>query len=283
MECRNCEIALNLEDLFCSGCGAKIVKERITAKKLKQDFFIDVFGWDTLYIRTFKELVINPEYVLVAYFRGVRKRYMQPFTFMMIGVTLAVFMSNLLKDSYLATISEAMTNNTLQDQLFAQIQELVPEEKRLEIGSETYQKELDIFKARQYAITYRMYDLMIQYLTLVLLLALPYYSYLSYRVFKKEHYNFGEHIVLNAYLFGLWMLFQPVLLAASTFIYPGFYFLSFPIGFVLYVRTYKRLLNWKWQKMIRKVIKFIFLLIVFGIVIGFISGIAGFFAGRYLN
>jgi len=67
MECKNCSNTLQQTTKFCDECGAKVVLDRVTTKKLVKDFFNDVLGWDNSYFRTFKTIFTAPDVVIKSY------------------------------------------------------------------------------------------------------------------------------------------------------------------------------------------------------------------------
>jgi len=106
MNCKNCNHNIADTNQFCPNCGAKVVLERITTKKLWKDFAVNFFGWDNKYLVTLKKLILKPEQVFNGYFNGVRKRYVNPFAFLAIGTALAVLVFSALSDSYIQMMSD---------------------------------------------------------------------------------------------------------------------------------------------------------------------------------
>jgi predicted amidophosphoribosyltransferase len=97
MNCKNCNSKLSENNNFCSECGAKIVKERITVKRLLSSFF-NALGWDSNFFITLRSLLSNPQSVLKEYISGTRKKYTNPFTFFAISLTISLFVYNQYSD-----------------------------------------------------------------------------------------------------------------------------------------------------------------------------------------
>ena len=89
MNCKNCNTHLRLEYRFCPGCGAKTEVRRITFKALSKDFVDRVFDLDNSAVRTFTGLFTRPEAVIDGYLSGLRKRYLNPVSYLGIALTLS--------------------------------------------------------------------------------------------------------------------------------------------------------------------------------------------------
>jgi hypothetical protein len=89
MTCKNCHTHLRLEYRFCPGCGAKTEVRRITFKALAKDFIDRVFDLDNSVVRTFTGLFVKPEAVIGGYLSGLRKRYLNPVSYLGIALTLS--------------------------------------------------------------------------------------------------------------------------------------------------------------------------------------------------
>jgi len=89
MDCKNCNTHLRLEYRFCPGCGAKTEVQRITFRALTQDLIDRVLNLDNSVVRTFTQLFIRPEAVIGGYLSGLRKRYLNPVSYLGIALTLS--------------------------------------------------------------------------------------------------------------------------------------------------------------------------------------------------
>ncbi len=89
MNCKNCNTHLRLEYRFCPVCGAKTEVRRITFKALTTDFVDRVFNLDNSVVRTFTGLFVKPEAVIDGYLSGLRKRYLNPVSYLGIALTLS--------------------------------------------------------------------------------------------------------------------------------------------------------------------------------------------------
>lgn len=77
---------------FCYSCGAPVVKERLTVKSLVTDALFRFFNLERGFLRTFIDLIVKPDEVVLGYIDGVRKRYITPISYF----TLALFLTSII-------------------------------------------------------------------------------------------------------------------------------------------------------------------------------------------
>ncbi len=104
MECKNCSSTLRDEAGFCSYCGSRVIKERISFKFLFQEFLDKVLSVDNRLLKTFWHLLTKPHQVIDSYVNGVRKRYFNPVSYLLISITLASIYIFFIKDIALESI-----------------------------------------------------------------------------------------------------------------------------------------------------------------------------------
>jgi len=97
MKCKNCELPLQNDYSFCSNCGAKIIRNRLTLKNLWFDITERYFNIDNTFFKTLWHLIIKPEIVIDGYISGVRKKYLNPISYLGIAITLSGFIVFLMK------------------------------------------------------------------------------------------------------------------------------------------------------------------------------------------
>ncbi len=107
MDCKNCKSELIPQNNFCSDCGAKIISERITVKRLLFSVFVTL-GWDSNFFVTLRHLMYKPHIVFKEYIDGTRKKYANPFTFFAISVAISLFVINQYSEQFnqMATLSD---------------------------------------------------------------------------------------------------------------------------------------------------------------------------------
>ena len=64
MDCKNCNQLLKEKANFCDNCGALVVTERISFKRLFIDFIINTFGVDSRFFLTMRKMTFHPDEVL---------------------------------------------------------------------------------------------------------------------------------------------------------------------------------------------------------------------------
>ena len=169
MECKNCSSHLKDEDGFCSYCGSRVIKERISFKFLFKEFLDKVLSVDNKLLKTFLHLFTKPHQVIDAYISGVRKRYFNPVSYLLISITLASIYIFFLKDFALESI------------------EAIPD-----IASE------NPFNDKEFVENY--ISIFTDYQAFSTALIIPLYALISWIVFlNKKKYNFYEHIVIYLY------------------------------------------------------------------------------------
>ena len=246
MECKNCQITLSENDNFCPNCGAKIIKNRLTLKIILSEFFATFISWDNTIIQTFKHLFTKPDKVIIPYINGTRKRYVKPFTFLLIALTLYGIYLSFSSTLYFDAISNGFNFNN---------------------NKVTFNKEsIEKFK--------KILTFTVKYFNFFMFLMIPFYAFLSKKAFKT--YNFVEHIVLVSYLqaeifitttilISLLLLFKVNVLVATNIISP----FSYIYLFYVYMKVFK-------LSFIDTLVKFLIwiaYLIVYSIVIMVLIGI----------
>jgi len=222
-QCKNCSQPMNSADKFCSNCAAKVIEKRITFKGLMSDLFRNTLGWDNKYLYTIKSLLNKPGIVLSEYINGTRKKYVHPFTFLAIGMTIAIFIFNSFDEEYMA-INEEFQKSQIQ---------WMGENFGGPYASEQFQKEqLESSKVST--------KIMLKYFNLIVVVLLPIYSFLAFLVYRKP-YNFGEHIVVNCYVQGLSFISISILFLISLITHPLVYMSNTILLICFYTYVYGKL------------------------------------------
>lgn len=262
MNCKNCGSTLEEGAHFCHECGAKVVTKRITFRAMITDMLRNVIGLDNTYLRTLKAMFVSPQLVLSDYMKGVRKRYFPPFAFFTIGAALALFAFQQFSEDYIA-ISQGINESQ-----FEVIDQAIEPDKEMNV--ETVEQQLKDAEEIQRAI--------LRYFNFFSFLLLPIYALMSFIVYRKP-YNFGEHLVANAYMQGVTFLFTLIFFLLSLVIDPKLY--MFGMVFIMGYYTYA---YGKWYQLSvgKSLVKLLlFLLVLIGFFVGFmlISGLIGYILG----
>ena len=78
MQCLNCDRELQESDAFCSHCGQKVVRPKLTLASLVCDFFVVQFSLEGRFFQSLKTLLLSPGKLTVDYWDGKRARYFSP-------------------------------------------------------------------------------------------------------------------------------------------------------------------------------------------------------------
>ena len=169
MLCKNCKIELAKEDGFCQNCGARVIKERISLRFLFNEFMDKVLSVDNKLLRTFIHLFTKPHLVIDSYIKGVRKKYYNPVSYLLISITLSGVYLFFIKDIAIQS-KESMTVDDPSNP----------------------------FSNKEFMNEYMSF--FTDYQALVNSLFIPLVAFISWLVFlNRKKYNFYEHIVIYLY------------------------------------------------------------------------------------
>lgn len=101
MDCKNCGKGLRTDYHYCPACGAKWIVNRITFRNLWFDITERHFNLDNTFLRTFLHLFSKPEVVIGSYIDGIRKKYLDPISYIGIALTLSGLFVLLLQKFFL--------------------------------------------------------------------------------------------------------------------------------------------------------------------------------------
>lgn len=87
--CLNCEAPLPAQARFCPHCGQKAATRRLTLHDITHEFWHALTHTDHSVIGLIKALLLRPGLVAAEYVDGHRKRYFNPFTFLIVAVGLS--------------------------------------------------------------------------------------------------------------------------------------------------------------------------------------------------
>ena len=279
MNCKNCNHTLNDDAHFCQNCGAKIVVDRITFKALLLDVFINVFGFDSRFFTTLRTVARQPHVVINDVLSGVRKRYMNPFAFLAVGAAISLLVFNYFDEEFRLVNSEVnweqiQENKRLANMDISSMEGLTQKEiKRLETQKQGAQFQLKFLDGYM--------NFMLQYYNIFSFVFLLIYAALSKWTYWKPH-NFGEHIVINAYIFGFTIYLSLILFFLAITIHPSIYTYSVFIYIVFYMFAFGKLYKLSIGKNILKLLRFLLGLLIFfaismliGVAVGIILALIG--------
>ncbi len=262
MNCKNCNHTLEEDALFCENCGAKVIKERITFRFLIIELFA-MLGFDSLFFRTLRGMLVKPEKVLNEYLGGVRKKYVNPFAYLAVGTATSLVLFNIFQSSF--SQMQYTLNKTQIERLKVTANKDLSEIKEI---NPTEFKKLNQEKNRAKA-HLKFLDLYILYFlklfNLITFLSIPLYALISKWTYRKPH-NYGEHIIMNSYLLGTTMFFTCVMFLMTVFIHPSLFFYSIIVSVLYYLYSFKKLYNLNVKQAILKLLRFIIVLTIVSLI-----------------
>lgn len=87
--CLNCEAPLPADARFCAHCGQKSATHRLSLHDIGHEFWHALTHTDHSVIGLIKALLLRPGLVAAEFVAGHRKRYFNPFTFLVVAVGLS--------------------------------------------------------------------------------------------------------------------------------------------------------------------------------------------------
>lgn len=265
MNCKNCNTELNPEHKYCNECGAQVINKRITLKSLLSTLLIS-FGWDNQFFGTLKDLVIRPQMVFEKYLSGTRKKHTNPFAFFAIGVALSVFVINI--------YTEELINISMKDSL--KPAETVYDNLNENEGA-LYSEKNSTYLEQQQTMNSAAINFQYKYYYYLSFLLLPFYTLISFLVFGKPD-NFGEHLVINAYIQGLTFLIILPLFFVTLFLdYDVHTTAAILLTIIYYSYAYKKYRKYTLGQSLKKLLKFfaiILVVLLFFVGIGILVGMS---------
>lgn len=239
MTCKNCHTAIIESQNFCAGCGAKMIRHRLTLKNLWREFVENVWNIDNTFFRTYRTLFTDPELVINGYIGGLRKKYVKVFSYYAIALTLAGIQLFILRKWYPTAFDLTV---------------LMPEGSSSQAAGNV--------------------DWVYDYYSILALLNLPFYALIAKLVFiRLKKYNYVEHLVINTYLIAQYtitnflVLIVAVMLGANFYVAGSFMNVLLVIYFAL---TYKKLYPLSWKQLLLRLLWFLalitFSMFIFGLI-----------------
>ena len=199
--CKNCNN--HFHGMYCNQCGQKVINKRITIKHLFEIAF-DSFNIHRGLLFTIKTLFTNPGILINGYLKGRTKDFYNPLKYLLLIASISALLMLWFK------LFEANVQNT---------------------------NELMGFEREATKLQSLVTGYMKNFLHLLAILALPFYSLVSKWIFKKHKLYYAEHLTINSYLFAQITLIQilPIFLAV---LFPGLTKFMLAFGSVIFVAYY---------------------------------------------
>ena len=176
--CKNC--GNTFKGKFCNVCGQKVIKQRFTIKNLFSEGVNIVLNYDRGFLYTLKMLFINPGKVIREYTSGSTIKYYNPlrYAFILAGLSALIVVSSGMYDVQQESFQNLLGNDGSPKK-------------------ESYQELQNKLK---------------EYFSFILLLTIPVMAFSSKLFFKKQGYNYAEHLILHCFIVGQTMIIGLLLL-----------------------------------------------------------------------
>jgi len=246
MNCKNCEYEVTQQYKFCSNCGGQIVTQKLTVKRVFMEFSERYLSFDNKFLATFKMLFSGPEKVVNGYLEGLRMRYVNPISYLIIAVTLSGINIFLMRRGYFGNIDYAKMS-----------------------GNEKSPFDMNEYMNSIY-----------EYNSIMIFTAIPLLALISKIVFyKNKEYNYAEHNLIYFYTYSqtsiVTVLLIPIVLLFDIPIMD--YALITMIWMIAYhFYALKRIFNLTTKQIIFKTLLFIPIGLLFYLTIILIFGIVFF-------
>ncbi|MGB5982244.1 MAG: DUF3667 domain-containing protein [Nonlabens sp.] len=252
--CKNCNSQIYANKNYCADCGAKWIDNRITMKQVAADFGDLYIGFDTKFIRTFVDLCVRPERVILGYISGRRANYMDAIRYLLLVLfVVSIYTFVIKKTDALEHIVPDMSSFMAVD---------LPPEKLEELKQQNQQ----------------IQDAVFDYQGLFYFITIPLFAFIGRIVFwGKRYFNFPEqmvffmytlsHVTLISTIFSIIivLLHPETMLSWSVFTY---FFMS-----VYNIASYKRCFNLSWGKAVLKFFQSLLYLFLFFLLIGILIAV----------
>ncbi|TAE46615.1 MAG: DUF3667 domain-containing protein [Bacteroidetes bacterium] len=225
--CRNCENTFN--GSYCNQCGQESADPDHTLRgilaRLLGEFFHDV----KMFLFTSLELLLRPGKTISGYLSGKHKTYYNAFNYFLVAGSLATVLTLWRSQVHPETIQETVK---MYEQTYQQM-------------GVTYNKSTLEFLAKYVLWIQENYNV-------ILLLTLPFLALATWLIFRKRGYNYGEHLLINCYTYGLFTVLSLPALPFMDTTRPDSpaLFITFPLVLLYYAWTFRDFFRISWGKAI---------------------------------
>lgn len=233
LTCKNCELPLEESQDYCSVCGAKVIRRRITLRNIIEDFSEQFLNYDNKFLQTFLDMFRRPEAVVGGYINGLRKRYMNVLGYFAVSITYLGFYTYI-------------NQKFFQDSYKFMFETMNSDPNATEASIEF----MSVFAEFQ---------------SFIVISFIPLLALTSWLLFLRNKYNYVEHIVLNIYgyshvTFMTTTIALVVQFSPRLFMLFSFLNLLIQIGYFFYML--KRVFEVSLLRMIGKTLLFLLMMLV---------------------
>jgi hypothetical protein len=132
-ECLNCGTPLDEEDKYCHQCGQRNTNKKLALTDFINEFFANIFSYDSRVWRTVTQLLFKPGFVSKQFINGKRLHYANPFRFFL-SVSIVFFLMLQIED---------FVNMFTDDPNYNIIRELAKENPDIDVDNGIFKIQLD--------------------------------------------------------------------------------------------------------------------------------------------
>ncbi len=200
--CLNCG-SVN-DSKFCKECGQSMNTHRLTVGHILEEIAHYFTHADKGLFFIIKEMFTRPGQVVEEYIAGKRKKYFNPFTFLLICSTISAYLY--WKLSYYTSISVQQSGNRTPSEINTLLMQTS--------------------------------HLMEKYGKIVTILMLPLLAGISNLLYFRRAYNYAEHLTIQAFVLAQTSIINIFITLFSYYFFPNSYFIFnmlFQLSFLLYM------------------------------------------------
>lgn len=242
--CKNCEFAISEEQNYCSNCGARIIRNKLSISYLTGEFFESFWSIDSNKpVLTFIDLFRRPIDVIQGYIDGLRKKYINPYGYFTIALTLTglyTFINLKYFPEYLETGGSFEVNDGERD------------------------------------ITREVTTAIMEHMNLITFLFIPVLTLYSRLVFlKNKKYNLAEHLIIHLYAYSHISIVFAILIIISfsnRSLFAVMNYASIPFYIIYYSIIFKKMYQLTFWKLLQKSLLFLLLVLLIFVVVSLVLG-----------
>ncbi|NDV70095.1 DUF3667 domain-containing protein [Dysgonomonas sp. 25] len=187
--CKNC--GQTATGNYCPDCGQTMHTGRIDLHHIIHDFLHGVLHVDKGILFTIKELTLRPGQTIRNYLEGKRAKYFKPFAYVFILATIYTVIMHFIGVPIIdANDFQISSRPILDSPIMLTMNEIIRS----------------------------LFSIVNDHTAISTLLLLPLYALGSFLIYRKEKYNYGEHLVINSYIHGHAMLLQILSIPVSYYV-----------------------------------------------------------------
>lgn len=187
---------------YCTKCGAKVIRNRLTLKNLVHYTIETWFNIDNSFLKTLITLFTDPRDVIHGYITGLRKRYMNPISYMTIAIGVSGFIVLLIQ------------------KIGADIDMNIFDQNVNEEGFQEFSNKVRNFTNDYYSLLFLLY--------------VPIFAIAGWLTFNKNGYNLTEYLIIIIYTLAQYSLVTfPFSIAILLLDPTNYVFWAFPLSFLM--------------------------------------------------